>query len=71
MGLFDTPKIPVPPPVPAPAPAPMLPDSGVRNAGAVARAQAAAAAGLDSTIRTGPQGLNTKASTAMKTLLGQ
>jgi hypothetical protein len=65
---FSSPSVPAP--VPAPAPPPSLPDSGVQNAGANQRNLAAMAYGASSTILTGPQGLQTPASTTNKSLLG-
>jgi hypothetical protein len=47
-----------------------LPDIGVQNAGANQRNLAAMAYGASSTILTGPQGLQTPASTTNKSLLG-
>lgn len=65
---FATPSVPkVPPP---PAPAPSLPDQGVQNAGQNQRNLAALAYGANSTILTGPEGLQTPAGTTNKTLLG-
>ena len=60
---------PVPPP---PVPPPQLPDQAVQQAGIDARNRAAVAAAGSQTILTGPQGLQTPATTTAsgKTLLG-
>jgi hypothetical protein len=67
---LGSPSVPAVPP--APAPPPSLPDSGVQNAGANQRNLAAMAYGAQSTILTGPQGLQNPANTTAsgKTLLG-
>jgi hypothetical protein len=65
---FSSPSVPAP--LPAPPPPPSLPDSGVQDAGQNQRNLAAMAYGAGQTILTGPQGLQTKANTTAKTLLG-
>jgi hypothetical protein len=61
-----------PPAAPPPAAAPAtLANASVALAGGNTRQRAAAAAGLNDTNQTGPQGLTSKPSTAQATLLGQ
>jgi hypothetical protein len=66
---FGAPSVPpVPPPPPPP---PSVPDQGVQNAGANQRQLAAMAYGVNQTILTGPQSLQTPAKNTAsgKTLL--
>lgn len=68
-SLFSgPPKAPKPPPPPPPPP--KLPDGGVQQAGTDARNRALAAAGVNSTIATSPQGVLVPPSLSGKTALG-
>lgn len=69
---MGSPKIPSAPVVPPPPPLPpSVSSTQVQNAGAAYRANAAAAAGLNSTVLTGPQGADASTTYPGKKLTGE
>lgn len=72
LGIFkkDTPSLAPPPPAPAPEAPPTMQSPQIDQAGAEASRRAAAAGGIMANIATGPGGLEGRASTTGKTLLG-